>query len=69
MGKRESAILHGRLDTLATLFHHVVGQTYHVEVGHLCRTYINLDFDAISVDSVNGGTVGFEQHSVASSRS
>jgi hypothetical protein len=53
---------------LAAFFSGIVGQADHVKVGHLRRTHIDLDFDAIRVDSIDRGAVGFEEHSVTSGR-
>jgi hypothetical protein len=50
---------------LAAFFDGVVGEADHVEVLHARGANVDLDFDEVGVDSIDGGADGFEKHFLA----
>jgi hypothetical protein len=57
-----AAIAHGGLDAFAAFFDGVVGEADDVEVLHASGADVDLDFDEVSVDAIDGGTESFEEH-------
>ena len=49
-------------DTFAAFFHGVVRETGDVEVGHARRAYIDLHFDEVSVDAIDGSAERLKEH-------
>ncbi len=66
MGKLKTAVAQRGLDALAALFHGVIRQPDDVEVGHACGAYIDLHFDEVSVDAIDGSAERFEEHNEGS---
>ena len=61
-GKIVSAILQRRFDPLAAFLDGDIGQAHNVELAHLGRADIHLDFHEVRFDAEDGGAKRFEEH-------
>jgi hypothetical protein len=59
--KFEATISQCGPDALTAFFYSIVGEAHYVEVLHARGTY-DLNLHEVGVDSVHGGTDGFEEH-------
>ncbi len=66
MGKLKAAVAQRGFDALAAFFHGVIRQPDNVKIGHARRAYIDLHFDEVSVDAVDGSAERLEEHNEGS---
>jgi hypothetical protein len=59
VGKLKGTVAQGRLNPLAAFLKGIVRQAHNVKRVHASRTYVNLDFNNLRVNSIHGGAECF----------